>query len=107
MGHAVLQKLVMDMLAIRGEDRTPADQTANHRKYRFQDGQAKGNDGDGNGNNGGSFLCSMERQGAQKKTDEEAAGIAQKNRGGIEVEAQKSENRTGQRDGHDFDEKRT
>ena len=52
-------------------------------------------------------FCAPSRASALKtKADEEAAGVPQKNCGGIEVEAQETENRAGQGDGHHRDQGR-
>ena len=40
-GHAMLQKLVVDVLAIGGEDRAPADQAANDGEHSLQNRQTE------------------------------------------------------------------
>src|SRR5690348_1026744 len=100
----MLQKLVMNMLAIASKNRTATDQPAKNRKRSVENGQAKRNDRNGNGHNGRGFLSAVERERAQQETDIEAAGIAEKDGSGIKVVAQKSNDRAGQRDGHHFHE---
>ena len=51
-------------------------------------------------------MRTLQRQRAQDETDEEAAGVAQKNGCGIEGEAQKTENRACQGNGHHRDQRR-
>ena len=103
----MLQKFVMDVFAVGGEDGASADQAANDGERRFQNRQAERHDRDGDGDNGGSFLRAFERQGAEHESDEEAAGVSQEDRGGIEVEAQEAEDRAGQGDGHHRDQRRS
>ncbi len=63
-------------------------------------GRPKETDGNGNRDNGGSFLGTSESQRAQYKADEKTAQISQKNGCWIEVVAQEAEDGAGERDGH-------
>jgi hypothetical protein len=60
MSEAVLQQLVMDMLAIGSKYGAAADQAPENGKRGFENRQAEGNHGNGNCNNGGSFLGTSE-----------------------------------------------
>ena len=102
----MLQKLVVDVLAVGGEDGASADQAADDGERRLQNWQAERNYRDRDGDDGGRFLRAFESQGAEHKSDEEAAGVAQENRGRIEVVTQEAEDRAGQGDGHDRDQRR-
>src|SRR5215475_8243264 len=94
----------MDVLAIGGKDRAAANETADDREDSFQNRQAEGNNRDRNGDEGGSLLRAVESEGAEKEPDKEAAGISEKDGGGVEVEAKKSDDRAGEGDSHDFNE---
>ena len=49
MRHSELQKFVMNMLTVSGEQRTPADESADHRQGSFKNWQSKGNNRDRDG----------------------------------------------------------
>ena len=68
-------------------------------------GQAERDDGNCDGHNRRRLLRALQREGTQDEADEEAAGVSQKNCGGIEVKAQEPENRSGQGDRHHRDER--
>ena len=55
----------------------------------------------------GAFCAPSRAMSTQQESDEEAAGVSQKNRGGIEVEAEEPEDRAGEGDRHEFDERLT
>ena len=95
MGHAVLQKLVMDVLAIGGEDRAPADQAANDGEHRLQNGEAKRYDRNRHGDDRGGLLSSMQGKSTQQKSDEQAAGVTKENGRRIEVESEESQDCSG------------
>ena len=65
-------------------------------KYR----QAERDDGNRDRDDRGRFFSAVQRKCAEEKSDEEAAGIAQENCGGIEVVAKKSEDGARQCDRH-------
>src|SRR5579864_1157106 len=90
MSHAVLQELVMDMLTVGGEDGPSADEAADDREHCLKNRQAEGDDGNRDGNDGRRLLRAVESQGAQEKSDEQAAGIAQEDGRRIEIVAQES-----------------
>src|SRR5581483_2886961 len=54
--HSVLQELVMDVLAIGSENRTATDQAAKYGEHGLENRQAEGDDGNGNRDDGRSFL---------------------------------------------------
>ncbi len=108
MGHAVLQQLVVNVLAVGGKHGAAADQTPHDRERRLEDRQSEGDDRNRYGHaDGGRLLRSSQRECTQHKTNEQAAGVTQEDGSGIEVEAQESENRAGQADGHERDQRLT
>src|SRR5262249_20623144 len=97
--QTTLQKLVMNVLAIGGEDRSSADEAPQHRESGFENRESERNYRNRDGNHGRSFLCTLERERAQDKADEQAAAVTQENGRGIEVETQESQDRAGQGNG--------
>src|ERR1700722_9094811 len=100
MAETLLEEFVVDVFAVGGEDGAAADEAGNHRERGFKNRQSKRNDGDGNGDDGRSFLCAFQSQRAQQETDEETAGISEKDGGWVEVIAKKAEDCASQRNGH-------
>src|SRR5438270_65509 len=99
----MLQKLVMDVFAVGGEDRSSADQTAKDGERRLQNGQSERNNRDGNGNDCWGFLRALQSQSAEHESDEQAARVAEEDGRGIEVVAEEADDRASQRDGHHGD----
>src|SRR6266576_4583810 len=94
----------MDMLTVGGEDRSSADEAADHRQDRFENRQAEGDYRNRDRNDGRRLLRTIECEGAEQETNQQAARVTQKDGRRIEVVAQKSQNRTCEGDGHDFDQ---
>src|ERR1700722_5573559 len=103
----MLQKLVVDVLGVGGEDGAPADEATDNGERRLQNRQAKGNHRNGHSDNGGRLLRAFQSQSAEHEADEETARISQENRSGIEVVTQETKDRPGQGDGHHRDQVRT
>src|SRR3954471_20276763 len=97
MRHSQLQEFVMDMFAISSEYRASAYKSANHGQCGFKDRQPKRNHGDRDSNYGWRFLRTTQGERAEHESNKKASAIAEKNRGWIEVEAKKTENRAYQR----------
>src|SRR5262249_33478099 len=93
MRKAKLQKLVMDVFAVRCEDWTSTDETADDRKSCLQNRKSEGDDRNRHRNNRRSFLSTSKRQSAEHEADEEAAAVDQKNCCRIEIKSEESENR--------------
>ncbi len=91
----------MDVFAVSGKYRPPADETAHHRKSRLQYGKPERDHGNGDGHDGGRLLHALQRQRAEHEAHEQTSAVPQKNSCGIEVEAQETENRARQDQGHD------
>src|SRR5208283_2389887 len=102
--ESVLQKFVMDVLGVGGKDGASADQAAQNGEGGLENRKSEGNYRNGDGDDGGSLLGAFEGEGAQQKSDEEAAGVSQEDGRRIEVEAEESEDGAGERDGHHGDE---
>src|SRR3954466_9048842 len=96
MRHAPLQKLVMNVLAVRREHRPTADESAQDRKRSLEYRKAKRYNRNRYGNDRRSLLCTVQSQRAEHETDEQASAISQKNRCRIKVVAEKTENRSRQ-----------
>src|SRR4029077_15528492 len=73
MSEAVLQEFVMYVLTVGSKYGASADQATENGERRFQNRQAEGNDGNGNGNNGWSLLRSGQSERAQEEADEKTA----------------------------------
>src|SRR2546421_4883825 len=65
MGHAMLQEFVVNVLAVRGEDGTPTDEAAHDGECSLENGQAKRDDWDCDGDNRRSLLRTLQRQRTQ------------------------------------------
>src|SRR6266849_8226486 len=102
----MLQQLVMNMLAVGGENGTAADETSQDGERGFKNGQAKRNYWDGDGHDGGRFLRALQGQCAEQKADEEAAGVAEEDCGRIEIESQKAQDGSGKGNCHHSDQRR-
>ncbi len=103
--HSMLQELVMDVLTVGGEHGSSADEAADDREHCLENRQAERHDRDRDGNDGWRFLRTIESQGAQEKSYEQAARITQEYGRRIEVVAQKSQDGACKSDGHDFDQR--
>src|SRR5580700_165664 len=103
MGEAMLQELVMDVLAVGGKDGASADQAADDGERGFKNRQAEGDNGNCDCDDGGGFLRSGQSECAEHESNEETAGVSQENGRWVEVIAQKAEDRAGQRHGHHGD----
>src|SRR5215469_16283943 len=90
----------MNMFSVGGKHWPPADQSPQDGEAGLENRQSERNDGDGDGDDGWSFLRSLKRQRTQHEADKQAATVSQKNSGGIEVETQEPENRASQGQGH-------
>ena len=91
----------MDVFAVPGKYRPAADETAHYGKRRLQYGKAERDYGNGDGNDRGRLLHALQRQRAEHEAHEQTAAVPQKNGCGIEVEAQETDNRARQDQGHD------
>ena len=100
MRHPQLQELVVNVLPVGGEDRTSGDEPPQDRQSGLQNGQAEGNHRDRHRDDGRCLLSTLQREGAQQKPDELAPAITQEDGCGVEVESEKAEDPTRQRDRH-------
>src|SRR5439155_9319471 len=103
--HAELEQLVMDVLAIRGEDRFAADQTTKNRKDGLQNRQTERDHRNGHGDDSGRFLGTLQRESAQHEPDEQASAIAEKNRCRVKVVPEETKNSASQGDGQQRDKR--
>ena len=93
------QKLVVDVAAVGAEDGLASEETAGDGEAGVQKWDRECDQGGGHAQNGGGFLAPENAVAAQKKADQEAARVAQKNGSRIEVEAQKAQEGSSERNG--------
>ena len=107
MRHAMLQQLVVDVLAIGGEDRTAADQAANDGERQFPESASQKRQPESRRQRWWAlFALPASASALSTKSDKQTAGVAKENGRGIEVVAEKSENRARQSDRHHGDQGR-
>ena len=98
MRHPTLQQFVVDVLAVRSENRAPSNQAAQDGESGLQDGQPERNYRNGDCDYGRRLLCAFQGKSAEHEPDEKASAVAEEDGRGIEVEAQETEN--GAREGN-------
>ena len=91
----------MDVLPIPDKYRPTADEATDYRKRSFQNRKPKRDHRDSDGNDRRRLLHALQGQRAEHETHEQAAAVPQENGCGIEVVAEKTDNRARQNQRHD------
>src|SRR5215469_8473611 len=92
---------MVNVLAIGGENRTPADQSPQDGENRLQNRKSERDYRNRNRDQRWSLLRTCQGKGAKQKANEQASRISKKNCGRIEIETQKSKNGACQSQTHD------
>jgi len=95
-GEASLEKAVMDVAAVGGEDGLPSQEPSSHDEGGIEKRDEERQERGGHPQDGGGFLAPENAVAAEQETEEEAAGVSQEDRGRTEVVAQESEECTDQ-----------
>ena len=82
----------MNVLAIRGKHRPAADKSSDYRERRLKNRKPERNYWDGDRDDGGRLLCTVQRHRTQHEADEKASAIAEKNGCWVEVVTQETQN---------------
>jgi hypothetical protein len=82
---------MMDVAAVGGEKGLAAQEPANHDQRGIEQGDEEDQERSGHAQDSGGFLAPKDAVAAEQETEKEAAGITEKDGGGIEVVAQESE----------------
>ncbi len=94
----------MDVIAVATEDGFAGNKPADDRESDVEDGKTERNQRNGNSNDGRGFLGADDSQDTDKETNEQAAGITQKDGGGMEIVAQETKNDAGENYGEETDQ---
>ena len=97
MAEPAVQKLVMDVLPVRLEQRAAPQRAAADREQRVHDRQAERDSRDQHGDGGRRLLVGLHRGGGEHEPEEHAPGIAHEDRRRVEVVEQEPDDRARQR----------
>ena len=88
---------MVNVAAVGAEDRLVVHKAPGNGERRIEQGNGEGQYWRGHPEDGARLLRPQDSIAAKKESDRETAGVAEKDRGGVEIVAQEGEQSTGQR----------